>query len=595
MLFLTKFKRSKQNPMGILHHITSYFSTKVDKNISLEKANRIITISFAAIIAGIFYLFFGVVALINENYPLALLLGLAAIANYFAYYKLSSSTKINLYANIILIISGIIFLYCLTTGGAFGTGFLWVFPFPVLAVALTGLDKGTRFSSVFLVLLIIICVVNLYIPSLPDYELTFSLRLIGAYIAIHAIIFTYEFLRLRSQTAMEHWVAESRDESKRKDDFLSKLSHQIRTPLNNITLISNLVDRTKLPADQEDLFDTIIASTNNLVNVVNNIVQISALDIDDSEQIQVSYNLESTIENTLILFKNQHKDTLELSSEMTIPKTHYIGNPIRIKQLILNLIENIIKLDVKGKLTVVFNAAIKSESDKTSILEIAIKCPYFNMAKDEKQNYFFASNKSVSSIKEIEKNYLDFSIARKIVHLYSGSFNITSQVDHTTILITLLLTNDKKVSSKVKDLETVKTENFIQPASAQAIEEANILLVEDNTINQKIVILSLKNKVKNIEVASNGKEALDKFGTTKYDIILMDIQMPVMNGIIATKKIRELESSSNTHTPIIAITANALSGDKEACLAAGMNDYISKPFQVEILLQKMRNLLLQSS
>jgi CheY-like chemotaxis protein len=116
-------------------------------------------------------------------------------------------------------------------------------------------------------------------------------------------------------------------------------------------------------------------------------------------------------------------------------------------------------------------------------------------------------------------------------------------------------------------------------------------LVEDNSINQKIVLLSLKGKVKNIDLASNGKEALDKFGTTRYDLILMDIQMPVMNGIVATKKIRELEASTNLHTPIIAITANALSGDKEACIAAGMNDYISKPFQVEVLLKKMEKLL----
>ncbi|MGD2034584.1 MAG: response regulator, partial [Bacteroidales bacterium] len=136
-----------------------------------------------------------------------------------------------------------------------------------------------------------------------------------------------------------------------------------------------------------------------------------------------------------------------------------------------------------------------------------------------------------------------------------------------------------------------KTEQIIQPHVSQKLEDANILLVEDNSINQKIVLLSLKNKVKNIEVANNGKEALDKFGTTKYDLILMDIQMPVMNGIVATKKIRELESSTNTHTPIIAITANALSGDKESCLAAGMNEYISKPFEVESLLKKMQNLL----
>lgn len=118
------------------------------------------------------------------------------------------------------------------------------------------------------------------------------------------------------------------------------------------------------------------------------------------------------------------------------------------------------------------------------------------------------------------------------------------------------------------------------------------MLVEDNQINQKIVILSLKNIVKTIDIANNGKEALDMFGSTKYDLILMDIQMPVMDGITATRKIRELESSiSSNSIPIIALTANALAGDRETCLAAGMNDYISKPFQIEMLVQKMRDLL----
>jgi CheY-like chemotaxis protein len=117
------------------------------------------------------------------------------------------------------------------------------------------------------------------------------------------------------------------------------------------------------------------------------------------------------------------------------------------------------------------------------------------------------------------------------------------------------------------------------------------LLVEDNLINQKIVILSIQKLIKNIDIANNGKEALDKFGSSKYDIILMDIQMPVMDGIIATRKIREIESTTNRRTPIIAITANALAGDKENCLAAGMNDYISKPFQPEVLINKIKGLL----
>jgi CheY-like chemotaxis protein len=143
-----------------------------------------------------------------------------------------------------------------------------------------------------------------------------------------------------------------------------------------------------------------------------------------------------------------------------------------------------------------------------------------------------------------------------------------------------------------KTVETLVQEELASETREDInLKDANLLLVEDNLINQKIVLLSLKNIVKNIDVASNGKEALDKFGTVKYDLILMDIQMPVMDGIIAAKKIREIEFSTNTQTPIIAITANALAGDRENCLAVGMNDYISKPFQVDTLIQKMRSLL----
>jgi CheY-like chemotaxis protein/signal transduction histidine kinase len=580
--------------MGILQNITNYLSQKVDQNLDLEQKNKIVTVSFAALISVLFFLVFGIIAIINSNYQLALILGIAAATNYLLYIFLHQNTRINLFSNLVLFVVGGVFIYCLTTGGAFGTGFLWIFPFPILAVALKGLNGGTRVSAIFLVFVIIVCVVNLYIPSLPNYDLSLSLRIIGAYLAIHAIIYTYEFLSVSNQHTMEKWIAESKNESKKKDDFLSKLSHQIRTPLNNITLISNLVDRSKLPDDQQDLFDTIIASTNNLVNVVNNIVQVSTLDIEDNDQNKVSFNIVSTIENTLKLFRNQHKETLEIESEVIAPRTNYLGNPIRIKQLVLNLIENIIKINFEAKIKIKIIGRIEEENDEYSKLEFEIHCPLIQLKKDDKDNYFVGTDKPITSQNDIQKNYLDFSIARKILHAYHGILEVTSDEDTTQIIVSLLLQNDKQTVEKTIDTERPLEKPLYQAPRTLNLEDASVLLVEDNAINQKIVILSLKNKVKNIEVASNGKEALDKFGTAKYDLILMDIQMPVMNGIVATKKIRELESSTNSHTPIIAITANALSGDKEACLAAGMNEYISKPFQVEILLQKMRNLLQNS-
>lgn len=580
--------------MGILQNITTYISQKVDQNLDLEQKNKAITVSFAALISVLFFIVFGIIAVINSNYLLALILGVAAAINYFLYIFLHQNSKISLFSNLVLLVIGSVFIYCLATGGAFGTGFLWIFPFPILAVALKGMNGGTRISTIFLVFVIIVCVVNLYIPALPNYDLSLSLRIIGAYLAIHAVIYTYEFLGVSNQHTMEKWIAESKTESKKKDDFLSKLSHQIRTPLNNITLISNLVDRSKLPDDQQDLFDTIIASTNNLVNVVNNIVQVSTLDIEDNDQNIVSFNVVSTIENTLKLFKNQHKDTLEIESDIIASKTQYLGNPVRIKQLILNLIENIIKINFESKIKILITGRIEEENDEYSKLDFEIQCPLINLKKDDKENYFVGTDKPIISQNDIQKNYLDFSIVRKILSANHGILDVKSNKDSTKIMISLLIQNDKEPAGKELIKQEFKDEQLYQTPRNQNLEEASVLLVEDNSINQKIVILSLKNKVKNIEVANNGKEALDKFGTTKYDLILMDIQMPVMNGIVATKKIRELESSTNTHTPIIAITANALSGDKEACLAAGMNEYISKPFQVEILLQKMRNLLQNS-
>jgi CheY-like chemotaxis protein len=224
-------------------------------------------------------------------------------------------------------------------------------------------------------------------------------------------------------------------------------------------------------------------------------------------------------------------------------------------------------------------------------MSFIIRSPQLYLESDDYGNFY--SKPSADLIKDgtyqPEDYFIDFTIAKKIVEYYGGELKIASANGQTVLSFGFML---KKGSSGIHrpdaDREAIQ---MLQPKNRVELKSANILLVEDNAINQKIIILSLKNVVKNIDIANNGKDALDKFGTTKYDLILMDIQMPVINGIVATKKIRELEATSNTQTPIIAITANALSGDKETCLAAGMNDYISKPFQVEVLMNKMKALL----
>jgi len=148
------------------------------------------------------------------------------------------------------------------------------------------------------------------------------------------------------------------------------------------------------------------------------------------------------------------------------------------------------------------------------------------------------------------------------------------------------------VKEQKQHIASPKIEELIQKEKIhKEMKNIKILLVEDNLINQKITHLTLKPLVHSIDTASNGKEALDKFGTTSYDLILMDIQMPVMSGLVAAEKIRALESSTNTHVPIIAITANAMLGDKEKCISSGIDDYISKPFQPSALIDKIKKFI----
>jgi CheY-like chemotaxis protein len=143
-----------------------------------------------------------------------------------------------------------------------------------------------------------------------------------------------------------------------------------------------------------------------------------------------------------------------------------------------------------------------------------------------------------------------------------------------------------------KQIASPKIEELkLKEKTHKELKDLSILLVEDNAINQKITLLTLKPLVQSIDTATNGKEALDKFGTSNYDLILMDIQMPVMSGLVSAEKIRALEASTNAHVPIIAITANAMLGDKERCLSAGMDDYISKPFQPAALIEKIKRFI----
>ena len=504
--------------------------------------------------------------------------------------KYSLAAKFNLTLVIIVLFS------LFSSDPTDGSVILWFTLIPVLSVFILGNRNGSIISLSFL----LITVIMLFMPESftlkPGFSALFTTRFFGLYAAHYLIASIVEYYRGNYLRIVELQLLEAKNETKLKESFISKLSHQIRTPLSNIMLVGHMVNKVNLSEEQKDMMETIIASANNLVSTIENIAEIAEVEIESKKDLQdKGFNLHNIINSTIRLFTVQKEQVIDfsLSVDDQLKQQELAGDPVRLKQVFLNLIETILKNKRPGKISISIVADIQGRiSDITEVrFEIKTSKP-INLASGEK-DIINPGNRFIKQNYTNFINNLDLNIARKIVTQLGGKLHILqTQEKNQVFLFTLPFKASGTPDLKEKKISTAKDTASDSADILEKLKDANVLLVEDNTINQKIVVLSLNKFIKNIDVANNGKEALDKFGTSRYDIILMDVQMPVIDGFVATKKIREIEATTNSHTPIIAITANALHGDKEKCLASGMDDYISKPFQVEVLVEKIKHLLL---
>jgi CheY-like chemotaxis protein len=391
-----------------------------------------------------------------------------------------------------------------------------------------------------------------------------------------AIIMIFLLLRdlSKSYSTINEELEEMKSVLEKKEKFIADFSHRIRTPLNNFSIIIDLLLDTKPDSQQRELLETLIASTSNMVTVVNDLTVDTAREISFEPRKKINFNLITTLQNTVELFglKNDNLLQITLSPEKSFDP-YLNGDPITVKQIFLDIFNEVDLLEIKN---LSINISISSK-----------------VVGKGKQNVSFVLISS-SPIKLLEYDPEEpnesESLAVKLLQKLGGTISMSSTNEFSTLLFSLPFLNpveEIKMSDAALRIKELKSEN----KEKKKLSDANILLVEDNPTNQKIVQISISSKVKNIDTASNGKEALDLFGTSNYDLILMDVQLPIMDGITAVQKIRELEASTSKHTPIIAITANAMLGDKEKCLSAGMDEYLSKPFQPSHLLALIEELI----
>jgi len=577
--------------MRIINRFLSFFIQDHETRLEIDVRHNYLITNLVSFFLFLVVISEGIYALITDRLFSAVPLLLFSLIFFIIYLYVNRSSKVSPYyktVNVVFII--ITQIYLVLFGNTDHLNFIWISSVPFVSISLYSIRKGSVISFAFFIFLLLdFFLLSKLIPVATPYSTEAAIAISAYY--IFAIIIAYALSYISTEIILnkEKQMLDSKNLSKSQEELISKLSHQIRTPLSNITGIIDILEKTDLNDNQRDYINTIHASANNLVNVVNSLVATTTTNFSQVPADETNFNLYSTLNNTVRLFQDdQDKMRFSISLDADVP-SNMIGNSIKIKQMLLNLLNSILKnntAEVKN-----INIEVKRQGDMPGyiILKFIITSnTVITIPKDSLEGRMSIYDKDVIRVDTSRYvNFLDLRITQRLIEDDGNRLFIYPSSESTRIEFTARFKENKKSRSVNNIKEPPKQpESFFK--SSIDMKDANILLVEDNFSNQQIIILYLKNEVKKIDVAFNGKEALDKFGKIKYDLILMDIQMPIMDGFKATGKIREIEKSTSTHTPIIAVTANAFPEDKEKCFAAGMDDYISKPFQPDELIRKIK-------
>ena len=375
-------------------------------------------------------------------------------------------------------------------------------------------------------------------------------------------------------------------EIKSTELFLASMSHEIRTPLNGIIGMTEVLDETSLSQEQKEFVSMIRESSNNLRVIVNDILDVSKLNAGKMELESIPFDLFRKIETSVGIFKPKIEEkeiTLKLFTDPMIPR-NVIGDPTRLSQVIINLVSNALKFTDKGGKIDVTAEYIDQENDVVTF-KVSVSDSGIGLTQEQQEKIFEAySQATASTARKSGGTGLGLMISSKIVNAMGTELAVESEEGKgATFFFVITMKVDTQSSIPVEEKEVEVVEN------SQNLEDINVLVAEDNPINQKLIKIVLENFGLNVTLTSNGQEAYEARVNDKYDLIFMDIQMPIMGGVESTHSILEYEKENGeAHIPIIALTANALPGDKEKYMSEGMDDYATKPLDVKMIEKLIR-------
>ncbi len=446
---------------------------------------------------------------------------------------------------------------------------------------------------------------------LPPWWETWWFRLI-ALLSVLALLYSGHELRTRhiqnQKVTLERiieertWEAESANRA--KSAFLATMSHEIRTPLNGVIGLSALLSETQMTGEQKQYVKTIRSCGESLMGVINDILDFSKVEAGSMELDPRNFSLRQSIGEIVDVFSGKAaNDGIKLTYKISpeIPK-HIWGDDIRLRQVLMNLVGNAMKFTAKGEIYIEATLLRKTE-DGAMQLQIEVRDTGIGIPTDKLDRLFKAFSQADSSTtRRYGGTGLGLAISERLIRLMKGAIRVESQEGKGTSFIFYIGVEKAKATRDPEEAKAFTGRITAKPVSSLPYEPKTtqllsaefaeaypmrILVAEDNLVNQHLILHVLQKLGYAPEVVDNGQEAVDRVALDHFDVILMDLQMPVVDGLEATRQIRR-NGALMRPVAIIALTADAQEEDRQLCLSAGMDDYMSKPIKLERLVELLK-------